>query len=296
MKRNTIFLIGLFVGLVIISLLVLQKPGELSSSSASTGFMYTIDSLLIDKIEIKTTNASVVLEKRGVEWFVAQPINYKADQSNVGNIINQVKNLEIKSIVSNKPEKHVIFQVDNAGTQLFLYEKNTEKAAFILGKMGPTYTESYARKINSDEVLLIQGAQSYMFNRQVKDWRDKTIFTTQKENLRQIQYRYGDTLFALTFQDSAWFVGKEKAQQSVVDGILNSLSNLQAEDFIDHAISPKVNATIGYSGVQIRFAFDKTNNKYNVQSSNSPQWFVVDQWKANQVLKRKKEIVEKSKN
>jgi hypothetical protein len=47
-----------------------------------------------------------------------------------------------------------------------------------------------------------------------------------------------------------------------------------------------------FAGAQLRFSFDKTMNKYDVQSSNSPQWFVLEPWKANPILKRKKEIVE----
>ncbi len=295
MKKNTYILIGLFVCLLIIAFLVLQKPGEQSVNSAIAGSLFTIDSLSVDKLEIKTPASSLLLEKRGVEWFVAKPINYKADQANVCQIIHQIKNLEIKNVVSDKPEKYSVFQVDQTGTQVTVYEKGVEKASFILGKMAANYSESYARRLNSNDVLIIEGASNYMFGRPVKDWRDKTILTTPKESIKGVQYQYGDTTFNVTFSDSAWFVGKDKAQQSVVEGIISTLSNFQADDFIDSTISPKVSAMITYAGAQLRFSFNKIINKYYVQSSNSPQWFVLEQWKANQVLKRKKEIIETSK-
>jgi hypothetical protein len=295
MKKNTYILVGLFACLFIIAYLVLQKPGERSADSASTGLLFTVDSLLVDKVEIKMSASALVLEKRGAEWFVAQPINYKADQANIGQLIHQIKNLEVKSIISNKPEKQSVFQVDQTGTQVTLYEKGVEKVAFVLGKMAASYSESYARKLNSNDVFLVEGASSYMFNRQVKDWRDKTILTAPKESIKEVRYQYGDTAFSITLSDSAWFAGKDKAQQSVVEGIVSSLSHLQADDFIDSTVSPKVVAMITYAGVQLRFSFDKALNKYYIQSSNSPQWFVLEQWKANQILKRKKEIVESSK-
>ena len=295
MKKNTYILIGLFVCLLVIAFLVLQKPGERSANSASTGLLFMIDSLSVDKLEIKTPASSLLLEKRGAEWFVAKPINYRADQANVCQIIHQIKNLEIKNIVSDKPEKQSVFQVDQAGTQVIVYEKGVEKASFILGKMAENYSESYARRLNSNDVLIIEGASNYMFGRPVKDWRDKTILTMPKEGIKEVQYQYGDTTFNVTFSDSAWFAGKDKAQQSVVEGIVSSLSNFQADDFIDSTISPKVTAMITYAGTQLRFSFNKIINKYYVQSSNSPQWFVLEQWKANQVLKRKKEIVETNK-
>jgi predicted phage-related endonuclease len=161
--------------------------------------------------------------------------------------------------------------------------------------MAASYTESYARKLNSNDVLLVEGANSYMFSRPIKDWRDKTIFITPKESIKEVQYQYGDMTFSMAFKDSTWFIGKDKVQQSAIDGVLSSLSNLQADDFIDSTISPKIMAAVMYAGVQIRFSFNKTTNKYNVQSSHSSQWFIIEPGKANQILKRKKEIVELSK-
>jgi hypothetical protein len=134
-----------------------------------------------------------------------------------------------------------------------------------------------------------------MFSRPVKDWRDKTIFTTSRENIKEVQYQYGDTTFSMSFKDSTWLIGKDKGQQSVIDGVLSTLSNLQADDFIDSTLSPKIMAAVTYAGVQIRFSFNKTTNKYTVQSSHSSQWFILEPWRANQILKRKKEIVELSK-
>ena len=187
MKKNTYILIGVFVCLLIAAFLVLQKPGERSANSANTGLLFTVDSLLVDKVEIKTPTSSLVLEKRGVEWFVVRPINYKADQSNVCQAIHQIKNIEIKNIISNKPEKQPVFQVDQTGTQVTVYEKGVEKEAFILGKMATSYSESYARRLNSNDVLLVEGASNYMFNRPIKDWRDRTIFTAPKETIKELR-------------------------------------------------------------------------------------------------------------
>jgi hypothetical protein len=292
MKKNTYILIGLFVCLFIIAYLVLQKPGERSANSASTGLLFSIDSLLVDKIEIKSSALSLLLEKHDAEWFVVQPVSYKADQASVGQFIHQIKNLEIKNIVSNKPEKHSVFQVDKTGTQVTAYEKSAEKAAFVLGKMTDSYSESYMRRLNSNEVLLVEGISSYTVNRPLKDWRDKAILTVPKESIKEMRFEYGDTTLSITLTDSTWYVGKDRAKKLVVDGILSSISNLQADDFVDSTVSPKVTAMVVYAGIQLRFSFMKTLNKYYVQSSNSPQWFVLEQWKTNQILKRKKEIVE----
>lgn len=295
MKRNTGILAGVFIILLIAAYLVLQKPGEQSVNSASSGLMFKVDSLAVDKIELKTPASSVTLEKRGVEWFVSAPVNYRGDQARIGQIIHDIKNLEIKTIVSNKPEKHSLFQVDQSGIRVTVFEKGTEKASFILGKMAGSYSESYARRVNANDVFIVEGASGYMFDRPVKDWRDKTIMTEPKENIKDIRYQYGDTVFNVASRDSVWMVGNEKVHQSVIEGIVSSLSNLQADDFVDSTLAPKLTALIATAGVQLRFSFDKNANKYYVQPSSSPQWFVLEQWKANQILKRKKDMLESTK-
>jgi|WetSurMetagenome_2_1015567.scaffolds.fasta_scaffold37502_1 hypothetical protein len=292
MKKNTYVLIGVFIVLLIAAFLVLQKPGEQSAQSASTGLFTNIDSVLVDKIEIKTQTLFLVLEKRGAEWYITQPINYQGNQIAVGQIIHQIKNLQVKNIISSKPEKHSVFQVDQTGIEVKVYEKGIEKESFVLGKMAASYTESYARKLKSNDVLLVEGAYTYLFSRPLKEWRDKTIFITPKENIKEVRYQYGNTTFTMAWKDSTWFIGKDKVQQSVLDGILSSLSNLQADDFIDSTLSPKIMAEIQYADVQIRFSLNKTTNKYAVQSSHAPQWFILEPAKASQILKRKKELIE----
>ncbi len=293
MTRNTYILIGILAVLVVVAYLVMQKPGERSSSSDTEGKLVTLDSLAVNKIEIKSPTRKVVLEKKGVEWYLAEPLSYRADQSNVASLIHETNNLEVKSIVSNKPEKQSVFQVDSAGTVVRIFENGAEKTSFVIGKAGSSYSETYARRANSNDVALVGGAMSYIFNRPVKEWRDRTILSAPMERIKEVKFQYEDTTFVLAFKDSTWMVGKDSTQDWVVNSLLSSLSSLQADDFVDTLITPppKINAQLSYTGAQVSFSYLKTGDKYLVRSSSSPQWFEMQSWRANQVLKRKKDLV-----
>ncbi len=293
MNRNTFGLLGLLAALVVIAYLVMQKPGEKSSTGESGDYLISADSLAVDKIEIKSAASRVVLGKKGVEWFVEHPISYRADQGNVAQLIHEMKQLEIKNTVSNKPEKHSVFQVDSTGTQVTIYEKGAEKASFIIGKMGGSYLESYGRRTSSNDVLLITVGSPMTFNKAVKEWRDRTIAAPGRETIKDVRYQYGDTVFALAFRDSAWMLGKDSTQDWVVNNLISSLSNVQADDFIDspNARPSKPSAQITYAGTQITFFYVKEGDKYLVQCSSTPQWFEMQSWRANQILKRKNDII-----
>jgi len=292
MTRNTVLLLGLLGVLLIIAVLVMQKPGERSSSGGTGMVLAPIDSIAVDKIEIKTPSSSIVLQKNGVEWYLQEPISFRADQSTVAAFIHDSKSMEVKNVVSNKPEKHSVFQVDSTGTQVKIFEKGAEKTAFVVGKATSSYSEIYARRSGSNDVIIVGGASAYGFSRAVKDWRDKTIFTTLRENIKEVRYQYGDTTFVLAFKDSAWTIGKDSTQESVVNNLLSSLSNVQADDFVDTLLQrpPRITAQIAYAGTQLNFFFVTQGEKYLVQSSVSPQWFEILGWRANEILKRKQDL------
>jgi hypothetical protein len=296
MNKNTYILGGLLIVLIVLALLVLQKPGEQSSSDAGKT-VFKIDSSAIDKIELKTLASTITLEKRGAEWFVTQPITYKASQENVAQMLSQAKAMESNGIITNKPEKFAAFEVNSAGTQVKLSAKGAEQAAFVLGKMGSTYLEMYARTLSSNDVLLVTGVFGFTFNRSLKEWRDKTIFKTTRESIHEIAYRYGDTTFVLSFNNGEWFIGGAKAKKSAVGDIVGQLSDLRCSDFVDTAVTPvpKTIAMISYANVQVQWVFDKPSGKYFVQASNSPQRYIMESWQVNQVLKRKKELLDSGK-
>jgi len=289
MKQNTM-LIGVLALLLIVAYVVLQKPGEQSLSEEGTGKLVEIDSLKVDRIEIKSLSLDLILEKKGAEWFTQRPISYRADQNNVANVLHQAKNLEVKSIVSSNPEKHPMFTVDSSGTIVKISEAGSERAAFVVGKPSANYSDTYVRMMNSNDVALVGGAFGYMFNRALREWRDKNITVMPQETIREIKYQYGDTTFTLAFRDSVWMIGRDSTDLSSVQSILRNLSTVAADDFVDSTLTPqpRISAQISYGGVVLRFAFSKAMGKYYVQSSASPQWFVLETWRAEQLLKRKK--------
>jgi hypothetical protein len=293
MTRNTYILLGVLVALVAAAYLVMQKPGERSSSGGGGESLVAFDSLSIDQIEIKSPTGRVALQKKGVEWFVVTPVSYKADQANVASFIHSAKSLRVDNIVSDKPEKHSVFQVDSTGTIVRILQNGNEKASFVLGKPGSSFTEVYARRSASNEVALVSGASSYEFNRPLRDWRDRIIFAAPKESIREVRYQYGDTTFVLALKDSAWAIGNEKVQDGIANTLLSSLSHLEADDFVDTlALRPsKPSAQITLLGTQVTFFLVKGNDKYLVQCSASPQWFEMQTWRANQILMRKKDIL-----
>jgi hypothetical protein len=293
MKRSTWILIGTVAVLAVITYIVLRQPGEVSITEGSGRKLVTYDSASVDKIAVTAPTGGVVLEKQGNGWMLTSPIRYMADQNVATAAVGKGKNIEVKNVVSTNPEKQNLFQVDSTGTLVQMFAGGNMVAAFRVGKPSSSYTETYVRKEGSNDVYLADGMFSYMFAHQPKDWRDKSIYKTDPDFIRSVTFKYGDTTLSLAWKDSLWQLNGDSIQQQAnVRGLINTLANLQADDFVDSALSaaPKQVALIDVDGTQIRFCEGKSTGTYLVQTSQSPQWYEMQGWRATQVLKRKKDF------
>ncbi len=290
MKRNTWILIALLFILIIFTILVLQRPGEQSTTGSTGRTLVDYDSASVDKMEIVSSNGRVVLEKDGDVWNITSPIRYRVAEFMATHALGAGRKIEIKSLVSSNRGKQSLFQVDSSGTLVKFYEKGTEKAAFRLGKATTSFAETYVRAERSDDVYIADGILSSTFDRKPKDWRDKGIYRAARETITDVKLHYGDTTVTVMFKDSLWTVDGDSAGQPT--SFLAALSKFETEDFVDTTITnlPKLSAAIEVNGTVLRFFFNKDTSKYYVQTSQSPQWFSIPPWKAKQVLKRKKDF------
>lgn len=293
MKRSTLILAGILVILIIAAFLVLQRPGERSVASDQGGTLVSYDSAKVDRIEVRTATGVTTLQRESSGWMLTSPLRAKGDESSIHQLLAKGKAIVLKAMVSDNPQKQSVFQVDSTGTLVTMFEGGNERVAFRVGKMGPSYTETYVRREGSNEVYLADGMLLYLFAKQPRDWRDKTILKVPQETIRNVRFQYGDTTFALAFRDSLWLLDGTPASESPVRSLLGGLANLNADDFVDTTIAtpPPLTAVIDVDGTQIRFHKNTATNNYFVMTSLGPQVYEMQGWHADQVLRRRPEFV-----
>jgi len=293
MKRNTAILLGILVVLAIAAFFALRRPGEMSSSGVSGNSLVSFDSSAVDKIELRSPRDQITLERDGNTWKIVSPLRYPADEAAVKALLEKGGHIQLENVVSTNTQKQGLFQVDSTGTFVRIFQQGNEKAAFIIGKASSSYTETFVRKESSNDVYLATGVLSYTFSKPVKDWRDKYIYKNDQSSIREIGFRYGDTTFTLANNDSLWRVDGDSASFSAVRTFLGAIASFQTDDFVDSAVQtmPRLRATLDIDGTQIRFFWQKEGNKYLVQTSQTTQLFEVQNWRASQILKKKKDFM-----
>jgi hypothetical protein len=296
MKKSTLYLIATFIILLVFAYLVFSPTQERTSSYSLSDLDLKIDSAIVNKIEIVKGNTSVTLEHTGGKWNLSSPVQYLADEPSVLALLSSANKFKIMSLVSSNPTKQTLYQVDaTTGTNVKFSDRKGKTVSLIVGKMGPSYSETYIRTPGSNDVYLAEGFNSWSINKEVREWRDKTILKTEKDAIKQLAFEYAKDKFSLVKLDSInWSVNGDSANNSTVSNLLSSLANLRTEDFIDTTVSlPPAQLKLQVmSNETINLQFQPMppdSAKYWVSTSQSPQIFVVNKYTAQQILKQKKD-------
>jgi len=290
MNRSTAFLLGLLLILGVIVFFLLPGEGERESSYKPGEIHITVDSSSTVKIQIQRKGSSVTLENVGGKWTLTSPALYAADQNAVHQLLGGLSKFKAGSLISSNPEKQNLFQVDSSGSRVIITDRSGKTTSLVIGKMGPSFSEVYFRMVDSKDVYLGQGVDSWIFNKEIKDWRDKSIITAPSEVVRGLTYTVGSKQYSFHKDSSGWKSGEKTLDANTMNPALNTLANLRADDFIDTAMTMNTHPI----ALHISGAEDATLNfypllpdsaRYYVQRGNANQFFVISKSTAQQIMK-----------
>jgi hypothetical protein len=193
----------------------------------------------IDKFEITNgEKGQVVLEKKDEgKWWVTKPLMALANQSNIKQMIDNLKELKATDLVASNPTEDI-----KKG-----YELDSAKAVHVIGyKAGDKKVDDYFGKSGGrGEMMMLEGKPNiysatgyavYMYNRDLKGWRDTEIFKFDDGTVNTATIENTHGVISFTKANDKWvgtFNGKpiERFDDDKVKALLMNFKALNAEDF-----------------------------------------------------------------
>jgi len=235
--KQIVILLGVFVVLFIIWLIFGRE--SLDKTEPSANLFTDFQSTNVAKIELTKDGKTTVLNNDNGKWLVETSNNYLADEKFVEDILSKVSEFKTDDLISDKPEKQSLFEVDSSGIEAkFSDSSGNLMAHFFVGKMGTDYRSGYVRKVDSNNVYIMDGNLQSMFGKESGEWRDKTIFEFTSGNVTKLTIASEDEkiILQLNVESNEWKLIEPEAanaKKDVVDGILNALSALKANNFAE---------------------------------------------------------------
>lgn len=305
MERST----QLWVGVVVLAALG-GAVYKVSKDDATKGTATTTSADLpdlkasddIDKISI--TNADkgeTLLEKKGGadgKWEVTKPVQAPANQANVKQLLENMKELKAKEVIAAAPsdDQKKEFQFDKEKAVHVVAYKGADK------KLDATFGKSGAR----GQMVMVEGKpgiytasgySSYLYARELKGWRETEIFKFDDANANHviIENKHGKYSFTKGDKWAGSFKDKPIAEfdEEKIKDTLRSFKSLNAEDFGDAKSdtgldNPEARITISLKdnagNYALKIGKTSTGTSRFAQKEGDPTIFVVPQFTSDWAL------------
>ena len=228
-----IVLAGLYV--------LIEQPFESQRKKEAALFVPNFEKEKSDATRITLTSPSkgtvVLTRKDAAAWSVtAQDKTFDADLSAVNNLLDTVAKLTCDTTASRNPQNFESFEVsEGKGIEVVVEDSSQRKLAhFYVGKNGPDIFSTYLRHKDSSTVVLTNTLVKTVFERDLKDWRDKTIVRCAKDDIVEYVIEGDLTLAMKQDQTGVWQVVKPqemRAKKDAVEKALAGFVGLKAVDF-----------------------------------------------------------------
>lgn len=204
MKNKTpLILGGVFLLLVVIFLLTSFHPKEITRGAEP---LFKGKPPVIDAIEVTRPKGDhIVLKKDGDVWNIVQPIAAKASSDVMQQIMEGLGSIMIDGVVSNDPGEKARFGVeDSTATRLKISGGGKIVLDILIGRYTPDLSHTYIRKTDKNDIELWRGIFARSVNRDLDEWRDKTIYSFNADDITGIKAVSGKSTRQLTRSDSTW--------------------------------------------------------------------------------------------
>ncbi len=240
-SRDKLIIGGVVVlgGLSFLAYSQIKKDQALGSSASKAALPELKGSDDVDKLEITNgSKGSVTLVKTGDVWAVTKPLAAPASQTNVKQLLDNVKELKATEIVAGAADDET----------KKTYDLDAEHAVHVVGYKGADvkFGDSFGKSGGRGEIMMVDGKpqilassgySSYLYAREVDDWRDKEIFKFDDTSVANvtIENKSGKLSFTKGDKWSGTNNGQPIPQfdDNKVGELLRSMKALHAEGFGD---------------------------------------------------------------
>jgi len=292
--KNTIFL-GIFVVLLAayVYFVEIKIEAEKEAKKEKARKVFLIEKEDVTGLTINKKGTSpIIFRKTGDTWNITRPVEYKADQSEIDNILSAIKNAEKERIVSDDSSGFSTYGLDQPEITLEFSNNLGKKNTLFIGNENPTGSYVFIRKDTSKEVLLTNKRIFTTTKKNLYEYRDKTILDFDRNKVNKfIREKDGEEIILSREFGEEFEIDKPistKADGSEVMSVFNSILNGKVKEFIDEETSDlkkygldnpyiKFEMFIGENNAKKSLLIGKkVDNKYFAKDDSKKAIFKID--------------------
>jgi len=274
-KNNTIKLLALLGGLVIIYLIVTFTSGS-SRSKSFREVLVELDTATVTNIEISSPSGQTSLSKSDNEWRVKSgEIDKKAVGTVVRNFMATLEGAKPSRLVARSKDTWKDYSVDSTGTRVEVFEGSSKVLDLVVGRFGvegQRNFHSYVRLFEEEDVYLSKDFMGISLPKESKDFRYADVLRLKKDSLTQVTFNYPDSSFSIFKTNENWSSPDIILDSAAVASFINGLSYVTSREFApsQELGTPELNVTFGFSNQpEIQISAYRKVGGYVIESSEN---------------------------
>ncbi len=193
------------------------------------------DQAHVDEFRLTYKDRSFFLIRESDKWTLKKPIETRADQGEVIDLLSSLSRLSAHDFIDEGKEE-LIKKISPPILKAGLKIQGKEKVISFYLPTGMKKGRIYAITTNEDPIYIIDESLFKGLDKDLFRLREKQVLDIKEESVAGIEIRKNDELFKIVKEKDNWIVvdkPDQKADASKVTGLLDSLKELKADGFID---------------------------------------------------------------
>lgn len=208
------------------------------------------DPATAQRCEIKNGERVLEFARSGSDpanpWTLVRPVNARADQRAVAELLSQLSRLRVQEFVSDNPADLPRYRLDEPAREITISRAGTEGVLTLLvSAPDPQNTARvYGKLKNADAILALNTSDLPAAELNVADYRDRRVLVFEEHAVEGIEILHGSERLTLTKTNAEWQVTAptvQSADRDRVQTLLGELRGLRVEQFVAD-VAPELDA------------------------------------------------------
>ena len=183
-----------------------------------------------DSVIFERAADTILLVRRGEAWTVN---GFRAGPSAVSEFFDVLGGAPPGQLVAQNTDTHARLEIADSTARAFRVVGGGRPLAHLLvGKRAPGYRDSYFRRPGEAEVYSVQTRLASFVDRNLADWRDRTIARIDRDSMASAEIRRRGSSYTVRRDGDAWVLaGGQTTDSAIVARLLDQFASLDATGF-----------------------------------------------------------------
>lgn len=190
---------------IAVILIVLYYLPLFTTTNETGSFLLSYDKQ-VQTLVVKKGNDSFSYEKKGGQWTMTSPYEWRAESSAIKNLLEKLHETKLENLITEDEEKLGDYNLKNPETVIEVKYNQGGAEKILVGKRGPRYSLVYVSKGGKKGVYLVSANFMELLPNRRNDFRDRTIADLPEAKIEEIRWEEGEDSFHLIHKKEGWLI------------------------------------------------------------------------------------------